>query len=109
MRLISVFALALAAGALACASAQAQTQPPRRHAHPVQPSHYAAAPEIVVKKRSFLDAGNVVPVGSQSRYMDGSTIYNGTPGGTYRNEMFGDGTALPGPFDLPNFQRYAPW
>ena len=108
MRRISVLALAFAAGALACASAQAQTRHPRRHAHPVAHTHYAAAPEIVVKKRSFLDSGNVVPVGSQSRYMDEATTYHSTPGGTYRNEMLGDGT-LPGPYDLPNFQRYAPW
>ena len=68
----------------------------------------AAVPNLVVK-RSFLDSGNVVPVGTMNRYMDDSTVFNGTPGGTYRNELFGDGVQLPGPFDLPGFQRYAPW
>jgi len=115
MRRISLFALALAAGALASASAGAQSPHHRHHAvHPVHaasPVHHvreAAAPAIVVK-RSFIDSGNVVPVGSENRYMDDSTTFNGTPGGTYRNELFGDGSILPGPFDLPGFSRYAPW
>jgi hypothetical protein len=109
MRRISVFALALAIGALASASVDAQPLHHRHHAaRPVQHVQQASAPSLVVK-RSFLDSGNVVPVGSQNRYMDDSTIYNGTPGGTYRNELFGDNTILPGPFDLPGFLRYAPW
>lgn len=109
MRRISSFALALAIGALASASVQAEPAQKRKPAtHSTRHVQQAAAPSIVVK-RSFLDSGNVVPVGSMNRYMDDSTIYNGAPGGTYRNELFGDGVQLPGPFDLPGFLRHAPW
>jgi hypothetical protein len=109
MRRISLFALALAAGALASAGAGAQPLHHRHHAAPpVHHVHQVAVPDLVVK-RSFLDSGNVVPVGSQNRYMDDSTTFNSTPGGTYRNELFGDDSILPGPFDLPGFSRYAPW
>jgi hypothetical protein len=109
MRRISHFAVALAIGALASAGVQAEPAQHRKHvAHPVRHVQPVAVPNLVVK-RSFLDSGNVVPVGSMNRYMDDSTIFNGTPGGTYRNELFGDGVQLPGPFDLPGFQRYAPW
>ena len=55
---------------------------------------------LIVKKRSFLDTGKVVPVGSESRYLDSNVRFNRTPDyysqrGRYGNEM------LPGPFDLP--------
>ena|SRR5271165_5977500 len=110
MRRLSLFALALAASALAGAGAGAQTLHHHRHraARPVQHVHVAEAPNLVVK-RSFLDSVNVVPVGSENRYMDDSTTFNSTPGGAYRNELFGDDSILPGPFDLPGFSRYAPW
>ncbi len=107
MRHLSVFALTVACGALACASVQAET--PHRHAR--HPAHHqvvavAAAPEVIVKKRNFLDSGTVVPVGSESRYMDDSTIFNHSPpysSTTWRRSDFGD-EILPGPFDLPGFR-----
>ncbi len=109
MRRLSLFALALAASALACANVQAEPSHHRHHAaRPVHRVQQVSVPNLEVK-RSFLDSGNIVPVGSENRYMDDSTTYNGTPGGTYRNELFGDGSILPGPFDLPGFSRYAPW
>jgi hypothetical protein len=104
MRRQSLFLLALVSGGLACASAQAETKP--KHRQPVSRVEAAAsAAELTVTKRSFLDPGNVVPVGTQNRYTLDATTYNRTqPGGTYRNDIYGD-WLLPGPFDLPNFQR----
>ncbi len=105
MRRISIFVLALAAGALASAQVEAR---PVHHRHGVRVAH-AAVPEINVRKRSFLDPGNVVPVGSENHYMDQGTMYIQTPSPTYRREEFGEETLLPQPGELPGFSRYAPW
>ena len=78
MRHLSVFALTFACGALACASVQAET--PRHRTHPARHSVVVASgQEVIVKKRNFLDSGTVVPVGSESRYMSDSTIFNHSP------------------------------
>ncbi len=106
MRRLSLFILALASGALASAGVEARPQHHHRH-HVVRQALYPTH-EIVVKKRSFLDPGNVVPVGSENSYMLQSTIFHHTPPGTFRRAEFGD-EVLPGAFDLPGFQRYAPW
>lgn len=95
MRRLSLFALAVAASAFAFASADAHSPRHRHHAR-------AGEHEIIVKKRSFVDPGNVVPVASEDRYMHEGTIYVQTPGGTYRNDNFGAGL-IPGPFDLPGY------
>ncbi len=102
MRRISLFALVLASGALACASAEARTA--RHHRHHAQVVAHVAAPEIVVRKRSFTNSGVVVPVGSRNRYMDDSTIYNRAPEGITKRSEFGD-EVLPDSFNLPQFQR----
>jgi hypothetical protein len=106
MRHLSVFALTFACGALACASVQAET--PRHHTrHPAgHAAVVASGPEVLVKKRNFLDSGTVVPIGSESRYMDDSTTYNRSApysNTTWRRSDFGD-EVLPGPFDLPGFR-----
>jgi hypothetical protein len=104
MRHLSVFALTFACGALACASVQAEAPRHRVRAHHV--ASVAAAPEVLVKKRNFLDSGTVVPVGSESRYMSDSTIFNHSPpysNTTWRRSDFGD-EVLPGPLDLPGFR-----
>jgi hypothetical protein len=110
MRRISTFVMALAAGTLAF-GALAEARPLHhrhvRHGYSVRVAH--ATPEITVRKRSFLDPGNVVPVGSENHYMDQGTIYIQTPSPTYRREEFGEETLLPKPGDLPGFTRYAPW
>jgi hypothetical protein len=59
-----------------------------------------AAPPLVVHGRSFLDPGNVVPVGSENRYVVESTLFNRTPDQMNQRSKFGN-EALPGPFDLP--------
>jgi hypothetical protein len=83
-----------------------------RHAHPVaraHVTHYVAdshnsPPPLIVRRRSFLDPGNVVPVGSQNAYVSESTIFNRTTDQLYARSKFGNET-LPGPFDLPGRQE----
>ncbi len=103
MRRMSLLILALASGALVSASAQAQSSSTRS-----QPKSRGEAAEtagqLTVTKRSFLAPGNVVPVGSQDRYRDNVMHPAPAPGGTYRNDNFGD-WLLPGNFGVPGFQR----
>jgi len=80
MRRISVLVLASVAVGLGASTTVAQ-------------SH-----EIEVKKhRSFLDSGNVVPVGAENRYfVDSARLSSGTPGGAARRDEFHQGL-LPQP------------
>ncbi len=64
--------------------------------------HHPRMIEVHKHARAFTDSGNVVPVGTRTRYIAEQTIYNSTPGGTYRREGTGWGL-LPGPFDVPGF------
>ncbi len=57
-------------------------------------------PPLTVNKRSFLDPGPVVPVGSESRYMEANTIYNLTPDQNFQRSKFGN-EALPRPLEVP--------
>jgi hypothetical protein len=96
MRRMSLVHLALAAGALICVSAEvasAQTASNARRAN-----------EVTVTKRSFLDPGNVVPIGSRDRYSWTVAHPAPAPGGTYRNDNFGD-WLLPQNFGVPGFGR----
>lgn len=118
MRRLSLFALALAIGAFASVQiptqVQAQTrvdQARRHHARAAQPQRFAALNETIVRKRSFLDMGTVVPVGSENTYMADSTVYNHSAlwsNTSWRRSDFGD-EVLPGPFDLPGFLPAQPW
>ncbi len=80
------------AGALslcfAVADAQAQTRRMR-----------GEAPPITIKKRSFLDSGPVVPVGSLNNYVTMDTLY-GLPPYDNNRAWFGRET-LPRRFDIP--------
>jgi hypothetical protein len=84
------------------ADAQHARQPARHHAR-VRIAHYPAPP-LTVRRRSFLDPGNVVPVGSLSNYMIDNTIFIRTPDQNFARSKFGNET-LPGPFDLPGRQE----
>jgi hypothetical protein len=117
MRRLSLFALALAFGALACAQlptevqAQSRREHPRRHHAQAQPHRFSALNETIIRKRSFLDMGTVVPVGSENIYMADSTVYNHSAlwsNTSWRRSDFGD-EVLPGPFDLPGFLPAQPW
>ncbi len=93
--------LVLAAAALAGASTMvvAQTKPQQKRSPLV--AHYAGvAPPITVKKRSFLDPGPVVPVGSMSNYVTISTTFNRTQDQTFKRSLFGN-EALPAPLEIP--------
>ncbi len=65
---------------------------------------HAGAPPLTVRGRSFLDPGNVVPVGTNNAYVLDSTTFNRTPDQIYDRSKFGNET-LPGPFDLPGRQE----
>lgn len=89
-------AAALAAGS-ASASAQSRAKPQRS---PLVAQYGYEAPPITVKKRSFLDPGPVVPVGSMSNYVTISTIFNRTQDQTFKRSLFGN-EALPAPLEIP--------
>jgi hypothetical protein len=102
MRNLTLAAFAFAFGALAGAGAQAEPSPYGQRVQ-AQPAGVARLNETIVRKRSFLDAGVIVPVGSKQVYMQDATIFNWIqPGGTYRQPNFG-AQILPGPLDIPGF------
>ncbi len=103
--------VAVAAALLSTAAAQAQVHHHARR--PVAASRAVLlaevkAPPLTIQKRSFLDPGNVVPVGSDTpEYVAANTtelvpVYAG-----YAPSRFGEST-LPGRFDLPNNPRFYP-
>lgn len=58
------------------------------------------APPLTVTKRSWLDSGNVVAVGTQDTYLSASTTLNAPVYASFLPARFGQST-LPGQFDLP--------
>ncbi|MDB5649298.1 MAG: hypothetical protein JWL62_818 [Hyphomicrobiales bacterium] len=86
--------IAWVAGALAgitlCASMAEAQQRARR----------PLAPPLTIQRRSFLDAGPIVPVGSLSNYMTVNTILNVPIYASYAPDLFG-GDVLPRRFDPP--------
>ncbi len=96
MRSTQMFTLAVSTGiaaVLAFASAASAAQRHRGHA--------TAGHTITVKKRSFLDAGKVVPVGSESGYVTAGQYFTRTTDYYSQRSRYGNET-LPGRFDLPN-------
>jgi hypothetical protein len=96
MRRTFLVILALVSGASVCVSAQT--------AGAQSAGNYRSANEVTITKRSFLDPGNVVPVGSRDRYVLPVAQPGPAPGGTYRNDNFAD-WLLPQNFGVPGFQR----
>ncbi len=103
--------VALAAALLSTAAAQAQVH---HHARRATPSSRAVllaevkAPPLTIQKRSFLDPGNVVPVGSDTpEYVAANTTEHIPVYAGYAPARFGEST-LPGRFDLPNNPRFYP-
>jgi opacity protein-like surface antigen len=98
-----VLAAAALAVAIAPASAQTQAQPQtkvRRHPQPVAVAYNGERPPLTVNKRSFLDPGPVVPVGTMQNYVTVSTIYNRTPDQVAQRSKYGNET-LPWPLEIP--------
>ncbi|MFN3670697.1 MAG: hypothetical protein ACK4VM_02175 [Bosea sp. (in: a-proteobacteria)] len=80
-RLAAILALTAAASTLAVATAEAQSRKgPLR---------------VTVQKRSYFDAGNIVAVGSLSRYVTQHVVASPVYAST--GELYGEGT-LPGRF-----------
>jgi hypothetical protein len=92
--------LAVTASAVAVSGACAQTQTKRQRS-PVVDQYANEAPPLTVKKRSFLDPGPVVPVGSMSNYVTVSTTFNRTEDQTFAKSFFGN-EALPAPLEIPD-------
>ena len=65
------------------------------------------APPLTVKKRSFLDPGNVVQVGADNEYLTANTPENRPIYSSFAPARFGEST-LPGRFDLPYNPRFEP-
>jgi hypothetical protein len=78
-------------------SAQTKAKPKRS---PVVDQYSGNAPPITVKRRSFLDPGPVVPVGSMSNYVNVSTVLSRTEDQTFKRSYFGN-EALPAPLEIP--------
>jgi hypothetical protein len=93
--------IVLAAAALAAltASANAQTTRHRHHPRVVEP-YNDERPPLTVNKRSFLDPGPAVPVGSMSYYVTANTIFNRTPDQIYATSLYGN-DRLPRPLEVP--------
>jgi hypothetical protein len=92
-----VLAAALAAFT---ASANAQTKPHHRHRQQVAERYHDERPPLTVNRRSFLDPGPVVPVGSLSNYVTANTIFNRTPDQVFAKSAFGN-ELLPWPLEVP--------
>jgi hypothetical protein len=92
--------LAAAAMAAFTASADAQTKPRHRHPPQVAEPYNDERPPLTVNRRSFLDPGPAVPVGSMSNYVTANTIFNRTPDQLFDKSAFGN-ELLPSPLEIP--------
>jgi hypothetical protein len=100
-RITIVFVAAAFAALTATASAQTQTQTQvRTHRSRVATTYYGERPPLTVNRRSFLDPGPAVPVGSMSNYVTANTIFNRTPDQNFARSKFGNET-LPWPLEVP--------
>jgi hypothetical protein len=71
------------------------------HRHKIVRSFYPLErPPLTVNRRSFLDPGPVVPVGSLSNYVTANTIFNRTPDQVFNRSHFGN-ELLPAPLEVP--------
>ena len=93
--------------------ADAQTTKKLHSAHAQRIRHEASvaeltAPPLTVKKRSFLDPGNVVAVGADTpEYVAASTVDRVPVYSSYAPAFFGE-SELPRPYELPDNDRYFP-
>lgn len=81
-------------------SAGAQTSRTGRHHRPMAMQYSNERPPLTVNKRSFLDPGPVVPVGSMSNYVTMNTVFHQTPDQNFARSEFGN-EVLPGPLSVP--------
>jgi hypothetical protein len=95
---VSIVLAAAAFAALAAANAQAKPRP--RHYPQAAERYHGERPPLTVNRRSFLDPGPAVPVGSMSNYVTASTIFNRTPDQIFARSAFGN-ELLPWPLEIP--------
>ena len=105
--------IALAATFATIGFADAQTVKKTHTAHAPRIARHAAlaeltAPPLTVMKRSFLDPGNVVGVGSDTpEYVAASTGDRVPVYSSYAPAFFGE-SELPRQYELPNNDRFYP-
>lgn len=96
--------LILSAAALAAMAITASAQTSARHTRPhrqtVAEQYANERPPLTVNRRSFLDPGPVVPVGSMSNYVTANTIFARTSDQNYARSKYGN-EALPRPLEVP--------
>jgi hypothetical protein len=87
---------------LAGGASSALAAPPKAHRHkPVHQINFVdPQPPLTVNRRSWLDPGPVVPVGTTNNYVTANTIFNRTPDQTSSRSKFGN-EALPAPLEVP--------
>jgi hypothetical protein len=93
---ISIIVGAAALAAMTVAGS-AQT---RQHRQTVAQQYTAERPPLTVNRRSFLDPGPVVPVGSMSNYVTANTIFVQTSDQNYARSKYGN-AELPHPLEVP--------
>jgi hypothetical protein len=94
-----LLALGLTSTALALAIAPAAAKPRHHHVHH-RPIYVENQPPLTVNKRSWLDPGNVVPLGTEDRYMGAVTYFAQTPDQAYFPSRFHE-DAMPRPLYVP--------
>lgn len=93
--------LVVIAAVVAAVSTGASAQTKAKQKRTTLGTQYAdAAPPLTVKRRSFLDPGPVVPVGSMQNYVTQTTVLNRTEDQTFKRSLFGN-EALPAPLEIP--------
>ncbi len=101
LRISSALFLASALGfAAAAAPADAPARRHSQHRKVIPVVYHDERPPLTVNKRSFLDPGPVVPVGSMSNYVTANTIFNRTPDQTFARSKYGN-EELPWPLEVP--------
>jgi hypothetical protein len=92
---------------LCTVDASAETARPKAHRHHIAAHHVAAQRYVresndglplTVNKRSFLDPGPVVPVGSENAYVTANTVYVQTPDQVNDTAQFGNSTVRQTPY-----------
>lgn len=98
--------IVLAAAALAAlaASTTAQSKPRHRNYPQAAERYPDERPPLTVNRRSFLDPGPAVPVGSMSNYVTANTFFNWTPDQIFATSSFGN-DRLPRPLEVPGRPR----
>jgi hypothetical protein len=89
MRAFSMFLLGATAGAASLLACAPNAFAAHRHYHRHPAVVYSSdEPPLTVNKRSWLDPGNQVPVGSEENYVTASTGFNETPDEAYYPSRF---------------------